>query len=36
MRNLNWGCLLLLAAALLIDMLTAWGAVSLARWMIGA
>lgn len=36
MRNINWGCLLFLAAALLIDALSVWGAVALARWMIGA
>lgn len=35
MRNINWGCLALLAAALIIDALAVLAASSLARWMIG-
>lgn len=35
MRGVNWGCLLVIAAALLIDGLTLWAAVSLARMIIG-
>lgn len=35
MRDGNWGCLLFIAASLLIDGLTLWAAVSLARMIIG-
>lgn len=35
MRNINWGCLALLAAALITDALAVLAASSLARWMIG-
>lgn len=35
MRNVNWGCLLVLAAALIIDAVAVWSAVSLARLLIG-
>ena len=35
LRNVNWGCLLVLAAALIIDALAVWAAVSLARLLIG-
>lgn len=31
----NWGCLLVIAASLLIDGLTLWAVVSLARMIIG-
>lgn len=31
----NWRCLLVIAASLLIDGLTLWAAVSLARMIIG-
>lgn len=31
----NWGCLLVIAASLLIDGLTLWAAVSLARMVFG-
>lgn len=35
MRNVNWDCLLVLAAALIIDAVAVWAAVSLARLLIG-
>lgn len=35
MRGVNWGCLTLIAASLLIDALCLRAAVLLVRWMIG-
>jgi len=35
MRGCNWGCAVALAACLVIDALAAWGAVSLARLVMG-
>lgn len=35
MRNVNWRCLFVLAAALIIDAVAVWAAVSLARLLIG-
>ncbi len=35
MRNLNWGCLACMLAALLIDGLSLWVAVSFVGWILG-
>ena len=35
MSGVNWGCLALIAASLLIDALCLRASVLLARWMIG-